>query len=327
MEGDWGLGYVMGLYDSSVSDSATLAYDLESASADLASASADLDAEFEELQAELDDLDPTSPDFETDTAELESQMADLESASADLDAELADVETELASLETESDNVDELSASLRVDYYLNQRHSFYTSYNYSLSDYESDLRSDSEIHDLTLGWAWSVSPKLNISLGAGPTYSKTDGESGSWDSNGNVSLNYRLERGSLSVAASGGQDVENFSGSNERNISEYWQLQTSLSYSLLERTSLTAYLTYRNEDNEEAGAVTTGTSDFDTTSTITVNEQTYGLGMGVSYIFHEDWSAKLSYGYTKKESDIADDEYDDHSIIVSISYQDDFFRW
>lgn len=322
-----GLGYIMGLYDSSVSDSATLAFDLETESADLESASADLDTELADLETELADLDPASPEFDSDKADLESQIGDLESASADLDAELTDLQTELADLETESDNVDEFNADLRVDYYFTRRHSFNTSYNYSLSDYESDLRADSEIHDITFGWAWEISPTLNVSLGAGPTYSKTDGQSGSWDNNGNVALNYRFEKGSLSVVGSGGQDFENFSGTNERNLTEYWQLQTNLSYSVLERATLTAYATYRNEDSEEAGAVTTGTADSDTTTTIAVNKETYGLGMGVNYILHQDWSANLSYGYTKQESDIADDEYDDHSVTVSISYQNDFFRW
>lgn len=304
------LRYVRGLYDSSLSDSVTRADDLELELGEL-------DSDIADLESALADLDPDSADFETNSAALESELANLNSQSDD-------IETELAELESESDDVDEFDASLGVAYQLNPHHSLNANYSYSLSDYESDLRADSEIHDITFGWAWAVSPKLNISLGAGPTYTKTDGQSGNWDNNGNFTLNYRIEKGSISLAASGGQDFENFSGTSDRRLTEYWQLQANLNYSIFERTTLTAYASYRNEDSEEAGAVTT---DSDPDSIVSVNSEDYGVGMGVSYQIHQHWSANLSYGYAKKESDIAEDEYDDHSVYVSLTYQDDFFRW
>ncbi|PID71979.1 MAG: hypothetical protein CSB34_04855 [Desulfobulbus propionicus] len=218
-----------------------------------------------------------------------------------------------------SDDVDEFRANIGAHYNLNRQHTLTTIYNYSGTDYEAAARRDREIHDITLGWQWSISPRLNFSIGGGPTYSKTDGEEGTWDSNGNLVLNYQLQRGSLSLSASGGQHVQNYTGTNERRSSEFWQIQARCNYSLFERVSLTGYATYDNSDAEEAGSMAG--------STITVNTKRYGGGLGLSYMFHPDWSATLSYDYTKQESDDAGDEYDDHAVTVGLSYKADFLRW
>jgi hypothetical protein len=225
---------------------------------------------------------------------------------------------------TESDDTDEYRGSLGVHHQLSTQHSLSTTYAYSSSEYESDLESDSEIHDLTFGWGWLVSPKLTLDMGAGPTYSKQDGEDGTWDYNGNFSLNYRMQKGSIGVVASGGRSFDNFSGTGERGTTDYWQLQSNLRQLLHQTTTFSAYVAYRNEDSDQATAVTTAD---DTVSLETVTSDRYSAGCSLNYRFLEHYSADLSYGYVRYESDNVEDDYQDHSMMLTLSYENDFLKW
>jgi|GEM_PF-532948 len=338
------LGYSRGLYDSSVSDSVSRADDLESGLTDVESQLAELEAQtaalddqIEELETQIVELATESEDpeevedqidaLENQSSVLKDQKTALESQISALNSESEVITSELTELETDSDNLEEYDASLTVSYDFNPQHSMYTSYSYYQTDYEAEVRRDSEIHDITLGWEWNISPRLNFSLGGGPTYSKIEGESGSWDPNGNFALRYQLERGSVNVSASGGVDTDNFSGTSERSIREYWQVQTGFTYSIFERVTVTGYATFLNEDSDEAGAVAVDGDDSYSTPTVTINTRSYGTGVRLTYLLDQDWSATLSYDYTKEDSDILADEYDAHAVTVGLSYQADFFRW
>jgi hypothetical protein len=222
----------------------------------------------------------------------------------------------------ESNDTNEYRGSLGVHHELSTHHSLSTTYAYSGSEYESDLETDSEIHDLTFGWGWLVSPKLTLDMGAGPTYSKQDGEDGTWDYNGNFSLNYRMQKGSVGVVASGGRSFDNFSGTGERGTTDYWQVQSNFSYTPYQYTTVSAYLAYRNEDSDQATTVTE-----DTVSLETITSDEYSAGCSLTYRFFEHYSADLSYGYVRLESDNAEDEYQDHRVQLTLSYENDFLQW
>lgn len=247
-----------------------------------------------------------------------------------------DADTESVDL-AESDDVDEYRASLRVDHELSYNHSLNATYGYNEADYEAELRLDSEIHDITLGWAWLISPQLNMELGAGPTYTKRDGESGDWNYNGNFSMNYRFEKGSFSISAAGGEEFENFSGTEKRGNTEFFQFQADLIYALMERTSVSVYASFRSEDRDELAdtesnqlilnEILSGETVTDPLDVITVNTERYSAGCSLSYQLYENYVAEISYGYVRQDSEVDTDDYEDHSFIVSLSYENDFFRW
>lgn len=231
------------------------------------------------------------------------------------------VEDDSASLiPADSDDVDEYRASLLMDHKLSPLHSLSGYYGYNLSDYDSNLRNDSEIHNVTLGWGWSVSPKLQLNMGAGPTYTKVDGSSGDWGTNANFGLNYRLEKGLVGVKLTHGTEADNFSGTDDRGTTDFWRLQTNLQHAFTERTSLSAYASYSNEDRNEAAA--SGPSATDT-----ITEEVYATGCRLNYRFAENYVAGLSYGYVHNTSDSEENDYDDHTIALTVTYEKDFFQW
>lgn len=220
----------------------------------------------------------------------------------------------------DSDDVNQYRASLLLGHQLSFQHSLSGLYSYNQSDYESTLRRDSEIHDVTLGWGWNVSPKLNLNLGAGPTYTKQEGTSGDWNTNANFALDYRLEKGGIGFTASRGTTTQNFSGTDERGNSEYWRVQSNVRYNLYQYATVSAYLAYNNEDRDE-------TTASGTTATETFNVETYSAGCALNYRFYEHYTAGLSYGYVQNTSENANDDYDDHRIALTLSYEKDFYQW
>lgn len=218
----------------------------------------------------------------------------------------------------DDDDVDEYRASFLADYLWSQLHTVSGYYGYNKSDYESNLRDDSEIHTMTLRWAWNVSERLRINAGGGPTYTKQDGSSGDWSTNAEFGLNYRLEKGSWAVKASHGTSFDNFSGTDDRGSSEFYRLQTNLQHALTEYLSMSAYASYSSEDRDE---------DLAGGGTDSVTTDTYALGCGFSYRFLEDYTAGLNYGFVHNTSDDDDDDYDDHRVVFSVAYENDWMRW
>lgn len=223
-------------------------------------------------------------------------------------------------IDADSDDLNQYRTSLLLDHQLTFQHSLSGLYSYNQSDYDSSLRPNSEIHDVTLGWGWKISPHFDINLGAGPTYAKQEEASGDWSTNANFGLDYRFEKGGLGLTASHGTTPQNFSGTDERGNSEYWRVQSNARYSPYQYTTVSAYIGYNNEDRDETTA--SGTS-----ATETVNVETYSAGCAISYRFHENYVADLSYGYVQNTSDNADDQYDDQRIALMLSYEKDFYQW
>lgn len=225
-----------------------------------------------------------------------------------------------AAIPADSDDVEEYRASLLIDYRLSQVHSLNGYYGYEQSDYESVLRNDAEIHNITLGWAWDISKRLSVNIGAGPTYTKQDGSSGDWSANADFGMKYTLEKGKVGLKASHGTTVQNFSGTDERGNTEFWRLQSYMNYSLTEYLSTSVYASYSNEDRDETTALSTPNTE-------TITTKVYAIGCSFNYRFLENYTAGLSYGYVHNTSDNDEDNYDDHRIALTVSYENDFFQW
>jgi len=220
----------------------------------------------------------------------------------------------------DTDDVDEYRADMLLNYRLTPLHTLSGAYNYNQSNYDSSQRTDIEIHNVTFGWVWDVSSRLNISMGAGPTYTKPDNGSGDWSSNENFGLRYRLEKGSVELLASHGTRFDNFDGTDQRSDNEYWDLQATYQHSFTEYIGLSSYVSFTNEDRTEITVSGPPGSD-------TVNSKTYAAGVNLDYRFFKNYTAGLSYGFVRYVSDVDADEYDDNRIALTISYENDFFRW
>lgn len=219
----------------------------------------------------------------------------------------------------DSDDVTEYRASLLAEYRWSQLHTLSGYYGYDQSDYESDLRDDSEIHTITFGWGWQPSERFNLNVGGGPTYTKRDGDDGTWGTNANFSMRYLLEKGSFAMNASHGTRIDNFSGTDERGDTKFWRAQLDYQRSLTELLGMNVYAGYVKEDRDETTSTTAGLQ--------TISSDIYSVGGGLSYRFLENYSARLAYGFVSSSSDDDNDDYDDHLITFSVSYENEFLQW
>ena len=243
---------------------------------------------------------------------------------------------------TEKD-LSEYRASTSLESRLIEHNPLSLAYSFAAIDYDDEEQATVTLHDVTAGWQWEISKDLTVNLGAGPSFQKTEGQSGNWGYNGNMKVRYALERGALELSANRGYAIENFTGTNENGLREFWQSRLGFDYTLVENLSFKLFTTYRNEDQEEIteqrvaqtevaadaepAAETTAEEQQIITETAVFNRQQYGAGTSLGYKFGQWYSANLSYNYLQQDSEQVDDSYDEHRLIFSLSVEKDLLNW
>jgi len=198
-------------------------------------------------------------------------------------------------------------------------------YNFIRSKYDEVLRDDSDIHQMRFNWKREITPQIYTNLGIGPSYEKTEGRDANWAGNGIAELNYQIERGSFNLSVEKKYDVDNFSGTDERGPVDIWDSRASFNYLLQKDLSLTSYLSYVYEDREDQvvvldeGLLVTQLEEY--------QKDRYIAGVGLNYSFLQYYSAGVNYTFTKQESDRIGDDYDDHRLLFTLSWQKELSRW
>ncbi len=196
-------------------------------------------------------------------------------------------------------------------------------YSFSATEYDDSTRARSTIHNGTLGWQWAVTEHLSVSLGGGPSYAKTDGQSGDWGFNANAGVQKEIERGSFGLAVTHGFDQQNFDGTDENGLQEFTQLRADFNYQLLENVSLGLFSGYRYEDLDRLTPVlATGGTTMET-----INKETLTAGTSLSYQFMRWYSLALRYSFTQVDTEEINDSYDEHQVALTLSYKKEFFHW
>ena len=198
------------------------------------------------------------------------------------------------------------------------------SYNYIGTRYDETLLNDDDIHQARLNWKRIFSPRLYTNLGVGPSYDKTEGQDGTWGGNGIAELNYAVEQGFYNVQVEKKYDVDNFSGTNDHALRDSWIARLSAVQQLRKELTLTGRLDYIYEDRTETLATSggAGLSQIDK-----FHRDIYIAGAGLKYTFWQFYNAGLEYTYTKQDSDRDDESYDDHRILLTLSWQKELLHW
>lgn len=226
-----------------------------------------------------------------------------------------------------SDDVSEYHADAGLEYNGIVRQPLMLNYGYNLYDYEDASEGDTQIHNLTFGWKWLYSPQLTYSLAAGPSYAETDGEDDTWGGNGQAGIDYTMERARFNFTLAKGLERQNFTGETDNNgLIDYWDVQASYSRQLLESTTFYLITGYRYEDQDELTAAADATSGQEAVVE-TVNTQNIYAGCGLQYAFWQWYALDLSYRYGDQTSDNPEDEYDEHTVMLKLSFTKDFWRW
>ncbi len=229
-----------------------------------------------------------------------------------------------------SQDVNEYRLTASVENYSIRQNVISISYDYIGSKYDEVLRFDSDIHQGRVNWQRQYSEHLSSTLGAGPSYEKTEGLDANYGGNGIATIDYQMQRSSLNFQVEKRYDVENFSGTDERGFVDLWDTILVANYQLLRALTVDCRLSYTYEKREEPTLVDGGAATATVGNLFELEEydkNIYRAGLGLSYNFMKNYTAGINYTFTKQESDRIEDEYDDHRIVVTLSWQQEWLRW
>ncbi|WP_456387828.1 transporter [Desulfolithobacter sp.] len=229
-----------------------------------------------------------------------------------------------------SNDLKEYSASARVGYQWSTHATVFLQDRSVRTDYDSDLRSDSWAHNASLGVDYAFDRHLSLSMSAGVSLSRLDGQS--WDTDYNVSATLRREllHASWSVYLNSGYDVQNFDGQGS-GLTRTWEVGGEYSHQFSENLSMSLSAAYSDARRMQrtyedlvaayaASAVIAEDADY--------HEKNYSAGVSLDYSFMRWYSFSLGYRYAKYENDLTDTpDYDEHRVFVQLTARKDFFRW
>jgi hypothetical protein len=222
-----------------------------------------------------------------------------------------------------SDDLKEYRLSLALDNQSIVNNPLSLSFDYIAARYDGSNEDDNDIYQGRFTWRRDYSSRMYTNLGAGPSYSKTEGQKGNWGGNGIAEVNYAVdEHGYINFSVEKSYDVENFSGSDESGIVDTWATRLSGGYQLQSDLSLSGNLAYLNEYREELAPRLGDPDNIDN-----YTEDRYIAGAGLSYTFLQFYTASVDYTFTKLDSDRDRDEYDDHRILLTLSWGQELFHW
>ena len=198
------------------------------------------------------------------------------------------------------------------------------SYNYIGTAYDETSRNDGNIHQSRLTWQRDFLERLSARLGAGVSYEKTEEQKANWGGNGIAEILYTMERSSFRLSVEKRYDVDNFSGTEERGFIDVWDASLGFGHQLLEDVKIDAKVTYLYEDRQDRAA---NTSADDATALEEYNKNYFITGVGLHYSFWQDYSAGINYTFTRLNSERIGEDYDDHRLLLTISWETEVLNW
>jgi len=131
-----------------------------------------------------------------------------------------------------------------------------------------------------------------------------------------------------------GLERRNFTGEvDENGLIDYWDGRADFSYQLLQSTTVALFAGYRDEDQDEVVPGSASLPPLDAAQQLendlieTVTTQRFYTGCSLRYSFWQWYALDLSYRYADQTSDDPGDEYDEHQVMLTLSYATEFWRW
>lgn len=242
-----------------------------------------------------------------------------------------------------SNDLSEYRGNATLNWIFSPAKTLQTKYAFSASNYEAILRHDSILHNLSFGAQYQYSKLLSFGLGGGPSYEKTDTYDANWNYNAYFNFNYTVsKRTSFSATAEKGYEQDNFSSNNnelgrDQGLTEFVDLQLDFSHKLLKDVDLSLFASYRDERQEnivhgivtvvENGTDLQGTDREERRELSVFNRDIYRGGFTLTYSFMQYWSTAFTYSYRKQDSERINDSYDENRAFLTLSVQNEIFRW
>lgn len=242
-----------------------------------------------------------------------------------------------------SNDLSEYHASASLYWLASSTKTLHATYSYSASNYDSFVKHDTTLHNLTFGAEYTYSPFLAFALGGGPSYKKRASSDGNWGYNAFFNFAYQLaKRSVIAGTISKGYNQENFSYNNtyygrNQGLAEFWQYRLDFTQQLWKDLILTLFVSYHDQKQENVLDIVVNSVEDDVDQQpidretfrddSVFNTDAYVAGGSLSYAFMEYWKTALSYSYRKQDSEIVDDSYEEHQVYLTLSVQKEIIRW
>ena len=234
------------------------------------------------------------------------------------------------------DDLEEYHGRFRVNYDWRTHDVFFGRYAYASTDYVSTLREDSAIHELTAGWDHDFSNHLHMTLSGGPTFVSFDESDDETGFNAYAGLTWDFVHSALNASTTYAYEYENFDG-RRSGLAKVWRSELGYEYRVSEVLRARVDAGYEISDHEEPrtseeivvvtdSVGTSANSQAVTQDHFFYQEDSYDVGVRLTYDFLRYYSLSTSYRYANFQSD-AEQDYDEHRILVTLTASTELFRW
>jgi hypothetical protein len=217
-----------------------------------------------------------------------------------------------------SEDLYEYYLELGVENNTISRNPLFATYNYTGIRYDEEPSVDYDIHQLLVSWRHDFSPQFYTVIGAGPAYIEDENGNDDWTTAGTAEVDYQVRRGFYRFTLEKGFEADNFSGTDRQAVADFWNAQFSFEHQPNRVFTVDGRLAYRYEDRTEQVAGTLSDE---------INENRYTAEVGLGYLISQYYSARVSYTFISQDSDVLTDNYDDHRVVLSLSWEQDLLRW
>ena len=245
---------------------------------------------------------------------------------------------------TSSSDLREYIGTIKLEYSWLQRGTLFFSDNSSRTDYDDPLRRDNWTHNLAVGVEYSLDPHSFVTLSAGPSFYKLEGEGWNTDYNVYGRLTRQFTHAELTARVTKSFEVENFSGRGN-GLTDTWEAGIDYTYDFTPNLSTVLFTSYRDDRRLQYPYVDTVIGIPQQTSEATevagedetpgelvegfdYHERLFQVGFSVTYTFMRWYTLSGGYTYAKDETGLEGSaDYDEHRVFVQLSVNWNLFRW
>ena len=235
----------------------------------------------------------------------------------------------------DSEDLKEYNFRIRGTYDTMSHYHLFTEYSYLGTDYDSSLRQDSDIHNLSLGFNHDISQHLHVTMSGGPSWVARDNSSTETDYNAYGGITWDFLHGSATLFADKSYVQDNFDGRGS-GLTDSWDTGVTLGYQLTRDLTATMSASYSHAQRQQLPLSQTVVildreqpapaepEQFEYT------EKDYDAGFSLTYTFLRWYSLTGGYRYYKHDSDLnADgaDSYHEHRAFIELAVNKELFRW
>ncbi len=235
----------------------------------------------------------------------------------------------------DSEDLKEYNFRLRGTYDTSSHYHLFTEYGFLGTDYDSSLRQDSDIHNLTLGFNYDISQRLHVTLSGGPSWVVRDNSSTETDYNAYGGITWDFLHGTTTLFAGKSYVQDNFDGRGS-GLTDSWDTGVTLNYQLTRNLTAVFSATYTHDQRQQLPLaqtvilvdqeqpVPTEFNRFEYT------EKDYDAGASLTYTFLRWYSLTGGYRYYNHDSDLnanGADSYHEHRAYIELAVSKELFRW